>query len=133
MRLACSIGFSDRSYQYELPGSYGNVIFNNGSGQQFDAGKISPGQKMLYTADGKWVEYEEPEALLLGDADLSGEVTVIDATCIQRYLADIVLDVFDDKAADTNANGGVDILDATAIQRWLAGFEGYDAIGKPIG
>lgn len=119
-------------YQYEIPGSYGNVIFNNGSGQQFDAGKISPGQKMLYTADGKWVEYEEPQTLLLGDADLSGDVTILDATSIQRYLADFEPDTFSEKAADTNENGEVDILDATSIQRWLADFQGYDNIGKAI-
>jgi hypothetical protein len=42
-------------YQYELKDSYGNVIFNNGSGQQFDAGVINPGEKKIYTADGKWI------------------------------------------------------------------------------
>ena len=119
-------------YQYEIPDSYGNVIINNGSGQQFDAGRITPGQKMIYTADGKWIAYDEPETLILGDANLSGDVTIIDATYIQRYLVGMTLDSFDEKAADTNENGEVDIIDATFIQRWLADFPGYDKIGKPI-
>ena len=119
-------------YQYEIPDSNGNVIINNGSGQQFDAGRITPGQKMIYTADGKWIAYDEPETLILGDANLSGDVTIIDATYIQRYLVGMTLDSFDEKAADTNENGEVDIIDATFIQRWLADFPGYDKIGKPI-
>ena len=48
-------------YQYELDGSYGNVIFNNSKGQQFDAGAINPGQQMVYTADGKWKAYNESD------------------------------------------------------------------------
>ena len=43
-------------YQYEMDGSLGNVIFNSGSGQQFDAGQIRPGQQMVYTLDGKLVK-----------------------------------------------------------------------------
>lgn len=87
---------------------------------------------MIYTADGKWIPYDEPEPLILGDANVSGDVTIIDATYILRYLVGMTLDSFDEKAADANINGGVDIIDATFIQRWLADFPGYDKIGKPI-
>lgn len=119
-------------YQYEIPGSYGNVIFNNGSGQQFDAGRITPGQKMIYTAEGKWMPYVEPVKLLLGDADTSGDVTILDVTCIQRRLANLSNESFDPTPADADEDGSVTILDATAIQRWLAGFHDHDHIGEPV-
>ena len=119
-------------YPYELPGAYGNVIFNNGSSQQFDAGRITPGQKMIYTAAGEWLPYEEPVTRLLGDADTSGEVTILDATVIQRRLAALSVTAFDEQAADTDGIGGVTILDATHIQRWLAALSAPAGIGQPI-
>ena len=65
--------------------------------------------------------YDEP--YLLGDADLDGGMTIIDATAIQRYLVDLrYLGPTAMKAADINLNGEVDILDATRIQRLLAGY-----------
>ena len=48
-------------YQYEIAGSNGNVIFNNGSGEQFDAGAITAGQQMIYTAGGQWKPYSSEE------------------------------------------------------------------------
>ena len=119
-------------YQYELPNAYGNVIFNNGSGQQFDAGRITPGQKLLYTADGKWIPYEEPNDTLLGDADENGDVEILDATAIQRHLAELTLTSFNEDAADVDRSGDVTILDATQIQRWLAQLSCPDGIGEPF-
>ena len=61
---------------YELEGSEGNVIFNNGSGEQFDAGKITAGQKKIYTAEGEWKDYEEPAPAPV----LAEEITINKAT-----------------------------------------------------
>lgn len=44
-------------YKYEMSSAHGNVIFNNGNGEQFDAGVITDGQKKIYTAEGKWIKY----------------------------------------------------------------------------
>ena len=118
-------------YQYEIPDSYGNVIFNNGSGEQFDAGRITPGQKLIYTADDKWIAYEEPTAVLLGDADGDGDVTILDATAIQRKLAALSTE-FVEAAADADGDSELTILDATAIQRYLAGLSSNENIGKPV-
>ncbi len=69
---------------------------------------------------------------LLGDADGDGEVSILDATAIQRK--DVLLSVayFDDVAADVDGDGEVTILDATFIQRFLAGLPCPAGIGEAI-
>ena len=60
-----------------------------------------------------------------GDVDRDYELTVIDATKIQRFLAGFgVPDELELALADADGNGDMDILDATCIQRYIAGFEG---------
>ena len=90
-----------------------------------------------YDVDGEWIEIyaycycEETEKRLLGDSD--GEVTIIDATYIQRHLASIPIPfVLNEVIADTDEDGSVTILDATFIQRWLASLPSNENIGKPI-
>ena len=57
-----------------------------------------------------------------GDADMDGEVTIMDATRVQRVLAGLATrDQIDEYAADADADGEVTIMDATRIQRVLAG------------
>lgn len=58
--------------------------------------------------------------ILLGDVDGDGEVTVLDATAIQRKLAYLTVEPYIEEAADVNGDGNVSIFDATAIQRMLA-------------
>lgn len=59
---------------------------------------------------------------LLGDADMDGDVTVMDATRIQRWLADLVGDSEINKTnADVDRDGEVTVMDATRIQRKIAG------------
>ncbi len=56
-----------------------------------------------------------------GDANLDGEINVLDASTIQKYVADLV--TLNDDAllvADANSDGEVNVLDATRIQRFLA-------------
>ncbi|MCH5298425.1 MAG: hypothetical protein J1E96_01555 [Ruminococcus sp.] len=57
-----------------------------------------------------------------GDVDFSGEVDISDATMIQKYLADVTLDLSDDQLtnADFNGDGEIDVIDVTAIQKYLA-------------
>ena len=68
-----------------------------------------------------------------GDADGDGEVTIIDATCIQRVLAGLLSDSSGKIAlrGDVNQNG-LDVIDATAIQRYLAGLDNPYKIGKQM-
>ena len=58
---------------------------------------------------------------IIGDADLDGDVTILDATAIQRYLAGLPNAEFSELAADADLDGRVTILDSTAIRRTLAG------------
>ncbi len=63
----------------------------------------------------------ENEELMLGDVDGDGEVTIIDATEVQRHIAQI--SVFNDaqlKAADVDRDGEITIMDASDIQRYVA-------------
>ena len=56
----------------------------------------------------------------IGDADMDGQVTILDATRIQRVLADLETQI-DRTAADADYDGKVTIIDATRIQRFIAG------------
>lgn len=69
---------------------------------------------------------------VIGDADGSGDVNILDATVIQRYLAAMTTRKFIEENADADENGEVTILDATAIQRYLVGFNSLDRIGTTI-
>lgn len=56
-----------------------------------------------------------------GDADCDGSVTVLDATCIQKFKACVIEDYqIDSYAADVDKDGSVSILDATIIQKYKA-------------
>ena len=58
---------------------------------------------------------------MLGDANLDGKVNILDATAIQKYLAQ--LESFSDKqlaVADANRDAKVNILDSTQIWKSLA-------------
>lgn len=70
-------------------------------------------------------------AVLCGDADNDGLVTILDATAIQRVLASYTVARFNKKAADIDSNG-LDIIDATRIQRYLVDLAVPYAIGEWI-
>ena len=72
--------------------------------------------------------HESEDKALLGDADKDGEVGVIDATVIQRYLNDMPVKSFDYDPANVTGEG-LDIIDATLIQR----YEALMDISYPIG
>lgn len=64
---------------------------------------------------------------VVGDADADGSVTVLDATRIQRYLADIVsASELDRSSADADRDGKITVMDPTRIQRYLAGICNMD-------
>lgn len=58
---------------------------------------------------------------ILGDADCNGVVNILDATAIQRRLADYTVQSFSEKRACITSNT-LNIIDATLIQRHLANY-----------
>ena len=68
-----------------------------------------------------------------GDSDNDSQVTIVDASWIQRKLGELsVTKTFKSKAADVD-NNGLDISDATWIQRYLSGIgNNPHKIGEPF-
>ena len=70
---------------------------------------------------------------ILGDADRDGNVTIIDATTIQRELVEFPTTYFDPETADVDCDEDVSIIDATSIQRYLADlYTEAEGIGEEI-
>lgn len=67
---------------------------------------------------------------MLGDADGDDEITILDATVIERYLASIISEEYIDPEATDVSRDGIDITDATFIQRYLASMETPHSIGE---
>ena len=58
---------------------------------------------------------------MLGDVDGDGNVTIIDATMVQRHMAKLItLPEERFVCADTDKDGKINITDATRIQRFIA-------------
>lgn len=73
-------------------------------------------------AEENGIAFEVAPEIILGDVDLNGDISIVDATHIQRHLARItLLSSRQLKAADTDKNGSVTVVDATMIQRFVAG------------
>ena len=77
------------------------------------------------------IQVSAADSYVRGDADADGDVTILDATAIQRKLAELSISSFNEKAADVDGDG-VNILDATMIQRYLAGFENTHGIDEVV-
>lgn len=75
---------------------------------------------------------EDVTEYLAGDSNSDSDVNILDATAIQRRLADMVVSGFDAVAADADGDGNVTIIDATAIQRFLAELDTDSPIGETM-
>lgn len=79
------------------------------------------------------IRYTLLDGVKLGDVDGDGDITITDATAIQRYLAELeTLDAIHLYAADANEDKEVDIADATAIQMAVAKIPTGHPIGEVI-
>ena len=70
----------------------------------------------------------------MGDTDLDGELTILDANHVQRYLVGLYeFDELKTVIGDIDGDGEISILDATRIQRVLAGYQSGLAVddGEP--
>ena len=97
-----------------------SVVFHDGRGQTEPLMIDNYDRSVDYTAHytGKNVVWSADYSFIYGDADCDGEVTILDATVIQRILVNMDWENFNVKAADVDGEG-LDIIDATLIQRYL--------------
>lgn len=73
------------------------------------------------------------KSYLMGDADLDGQISVMDATAIQRALAGII-ELTEEQLITARVNGfeNLYIGDATEVQRYIAGYKCSTSIGEEI-
>ena len=75
----------------------------------------------------------ETSGYILGDADGDGEITIFDATWIQRAVVDFELpSTFNEAAADVDGDGDITPFDATFVQRYLVDIPVPYAIGESV-
>lgn len=139
------VGEDDPEFTYTITDKEGDPVSKTKVGLTItrDEGE-EPGTYEIYVSDIANTNYvldeeasvngiltiEAEPQLLLGDFDGDGEVTSLDATWIQRYLAFMELpEGMDEAAADVDGDGEITSLDATWIQRWMA----YMDVPYPIG
>ena len=72
--------------------------------------------------------------ILIGDADLDGDINIMDSTVIQLHLAKL-RDFSDDAmiAADCDKTNDVTVMDSTCIQLYLAKVPGFGSVGEVVG
>ncbi len=70
----------------------------------------------------KYSDSTQYKAVILGDVDLDGDITVMDSTLIKKYLVQLsVLNERQQLSADVNEDGNITILDATCIEKIIVG------------
>ena len=129
-----------------LLGDYGDIFARNYSDAGWNVAKwwVNVQKKPLatyeeniaylrewLTARNFWL-HDEFGCYLIGDSDNDLFVTVLDATHIQRYLAEYPTEDVDRMVVRSKTGGeALSILDATAIQRKLADYGDPGSIGEP--
>ena len=73
------------------------------------------------------VEDETKNALVYGDVNIDGDITVIDATDIQKYIVGLEELTADSKSV---ADGAISVMDATSIQKYIVGLNGCGKVGQ---
>lgn len=65
---------------------------------------------------------QDVKICLLGDVNMDGTVSILDATEVQKGIAGLLsLNEYQNKLADVNKDGNVSIIDATQIQKYIVG------------
>ena len=79
-------------------------------------------------------ETTQPQPIDIGDVNGDANITVVDATYIQRYLANLISFSETQKiAADVNGDDNITITDATCIQKYIAGLiDKFPALKKTV-
>ena len=110
------------------PGSGYSLTADTSVGIEYEMSDVDSSEKGAFNDDDVVINYYYkqfvPDSFTAakGDVDGDGTISVIDATTIQRYLAEIIqLDEAHIKCGDYDYSGSTNIIDATILQRFLAG------------
>lgn len=131
---------TDTTNRLTLVRTGGNCVLQTTGGVYEFKFEISTNKLSVYYAENNAMDHqptvtptESSKTYILGDSDGSGEVTILDATAIQRYLVGFAVNDPETLVRCGDIDGyGLDILDATAIQRHLVGFSSEYPIGEII-
>lgn len=105
------------------------VSFTDGNLTDDNDGK---GYELLYSTNFCTTEIEK-DVKLIGDANCSGEINIMDATYLQQFLAFIIdRENIDTETADSNRDNNIDISDASRIQRYLANLNDFGSVGDEL-
>jgi hypothetical protein len=85
----------------------------------------------LYINNTQSYDFSVRDWYMTGDADGDGMISIIDATYISRYLANLPCNISENslKHCDVSYNGELDVIDATYIQRYIANLKVRPGIG----
>lgn len=96
-----------------------NVSVKNKNGEVINSGNIATGYKVTLSLNNESKEYE---AIIYGDNNGDGEITILDLLRVQKQLLkSINLSGVQNKASDVNKDGSITILDLLLIQKHLLG------------
>ncbi len=120
--LAQTIEYSGNTYE-SLPTPYRNgysfagwYTAKSGGTLVSASTTVMPANTCVYA---RWIKNNESN--LLGDCDFDGDVTVMDATLIQRRIANMIsFTTEQNSVADVDCDSEVTVMDATKIQRFVA-------------
>ncbi|MBQ9516329.1 MAG: hypothetical protein IJR57_09495 [Ruminococcus sp.] len=115
---------SDETNRLTVTRTGGNMTLAATGGVYEFKYEISTNKLSIYSAENNAMDQMptgEDSCYIIGDADDSGDLTILDATAIQRVLADYAVKSFNEKAACVTGED-LSILDATMIQRYLADY-----------
>lgn len=154
MKFALTNDYGENQFVGYIPVEYDCYIINDGNGDQtvdlsvteslgmYMASKNAAGKWTIGTWNPNFYPYEIPdkpnpddpkETCILGDADGSGVLDVMDATTIQKHAASQLTIVGNALfAADANEDGDVNVMDATCIQRVAAQLDTDTKIGTEV-
>lgn len=66
------------------------------------------------------------EIFLIGDVNSDGDISVVDATLVQKYIVGLEkLTDLQKKSAEVNGDGEISVVDATLIQKYIVGLENF--------
>lgn len=75
---------------------------------------------------------QEEEYYLVGDANVDEDVSILDATAIQKHLAHISIKSYNDLFADADENKVTEIIDASVIQKYIANIPTGTRVGQKV-